>query len=644
MVDMRNRTPAALLVAAALLASLALAGCEAEPPEPAQRVERRFAGIPSMAPLPDGPLFVDVTDESGLDFVHFNGMAGAFYMPENIGSGGALIDYDGDGDLDVYLVQGREIGPGATVEGATLRPQHPLPLTDRLYRNDLEDGALRFTDVTESASLPDALYGMGATAGDYDGDGRVDLYVTGFGRNRLLRNVTGPDGVPRFEDVTDRAGVDDPRWSVPAVFFDYDRDGWLDLYVGNYLDFTFDTHRPCTTLAGAPDYCDPSAYGGVGDSLFHNLGPESADSGGVTFENVTAAAGLGGRPGGGAPDGSAGGRGKSLGAVAFDADGDGWLDLYVANDGTPNQLWVNRGDGTFEDMALLAGCAVNEEGLAEASMGVDAEDADLDGTADLFMAHFAEETNTLYINDGSGLFEDRSVPAGLAVPSLEANGFGTGWIDFDSDGLLDLLVVNGTVRAVPELVRSGDPYPYHQPNQLFRNLGANLAGGAGGVRFEEVTDRAGEPFERSEVSRGALLGDLDDDGDPDVVVSNSAGPARVLLDVAADGRRWIGVRALTPAPGGGGVLVDALGARVGLVRDGAPTLWRRVATDGSYASAGDPRVLFGLGVAGVAGPEATAVRVQWPDGAAEDFEVPPEGAYAEVVRGSGRPAGDGEAR
>jgi hypothetical protein len=270
-------------------------------------------------------------------------------------------------------------------------------------------------------------------------------------------------------------------------------------------------------------------------------------------------------------------------------------------------------------------------------MGVDAEDADLDGDADLFMTHFSEETNTLYVNDGSGQFEDRSVPSGLAVPSLEANGFGTAWLDVDSDGLLDLLVVNGTVRAVPELVRAGDPYPYHQPNQLFRNLGPPGGSGPGGVRFEEVSAAGGEAFERSEVSRGALVGDLDGDGDADVVVSNSAGPARVLLNVAADGRRWIGVRAVVPASGGSGVLVDALGARVGLLRDGAPTLWRRAATDGSYASAGDPRVLFGLGPAGGEAAAPTALHVLWPDGSAEAFDAPPAGAYTEIVRGSGRP-------
>jgi len=592
---------------------------------PAAGAETRVSALP----LPEGPLFVDATEASGLDFVQTNGMTGAFYMPENLGSGAALFDWDGDGDLDLFLVQGREIGP----EAGTAPTHH----TDRLFRNDLgrsaagasPGGQVRLTDVTAAAGLPPALYGMGVAAGDYDNDGRVDLYVTGFGANRLLRNRA--DGT--FEDVTAAAGVDDPRWSVPAVFFDYDRDGWLDLFVGNYLDFTFANHRPCTTLAGAPDYCDPSAYAGVGDRLFHNLGPTADPASGtprVTFEDVTAAAGLGGADG------------KALGAVAFDADGDGWLDLYVANDGTPNNLWMNRGAtgavGTFEDLALLAGCAVNEAGLPEASMGVDAGDPDADGDPDLVMAHFAEETDTFYVNDGTGQFEDRSVPAGIAAPSLEANGFGTAWMDFDADGLLDLLVVNGTVRAVAALLRAGDPYPYHQPNQLFHNLGVE----AGQVRFEEVSGRAGAPFARSEVSRGAAVGDLDEDGDPDVVISNSAGPARLLLDVAADGRPWIGVRALARVPtpdGKGEAWRDALGARVGLERDGATTLWRRVGTDGSYASARDPRVLFGLagpsGKGGAPGALPRRVVVRWPDGTAEAWPAPAAGRYTELRQGSG---------
>jgi hypothetical protein len=529
-------------------------------------------------------------------------MTGRFYMPENMGAGGALLDYDNDGDLDLYLIQGSLMGPDVDLEQAVEPPHHPLPLTDRLYRNDLSvesDGraVVRFTDVTASAGLPPAGHGMGAAAGDYDNDGLTDLYLTRFGPNLLLRNR----GDGTFEDVTLLAGVDDPRWSVPAVFFDFDRDGWLDLFVGNYLDFTWANKVPCTTRAGAPDYCDPWAYGTVGDRLFRNRGDG-------TFESVTRAAGLDTV------------EGRGLGAVALDADGDGWLDLYVANDRTPNQLWRNRGDGTFFD-DVLAGAAVNGDGLAEASMGVDAGDADGDGDLDLMMGHFVGETHTLFVNLGEGLFEDRTVQSGLAAPTLAANGFGTGWLDIDNDGRLDLLVVNGAVRAIDPLVQQGDSYPYHQPNQLFR--------GRGDGTFEEITAVAGSVFAESKVSRGALFGDLDNDGDTDVVVTNNSGPARVLLNQVGQHQTWLGLRLMT---GDAGTSRDAIGGLARLVRSGDTPLWRRVGSDGSYAVANDARALFGLG-AGPASPPTAGIR--WPDGRGEHFEDLPSGYYTTLVQGAG---------
>ncbi|MFP3939236.1 MAG: CRTAC1 family protein [Thermoanaerobaculia bacterium] len=587
---------------------------------------RADGAAPRPLPLPEGPLFVDRTEPAGLDFHHFNGRTGAYYMPENIGSGGALLDYDGDGDLDLYLVQGTLLEPGdgagASMADAVEAPRHPEPLTDRLYRNDTAPGpdgrpVVRFTDVTAETELPEALYGMGAAAGDYDNDGRPDLYVSAFGRNRLLRNR----GDGTFEDVTRAAGVDDPRWSVPAVFFDYDGDGWLDLWVGSYLDFRFEEHRLCTTLTGSPDYCDPSVYDPLPDRLFRNLGAAggsgdgaagggAGERGGVTFEDVTAAAGL------------AESEGKALGALAADLTGDGRLDLYVANDGTPNHLWVRGGDGTFRDEALLAGCAVNGAGLPEAGMGVDAGDFDGDGHDDLVMVHFTGETHTLYLADGTGGFLDATDASGLGPPSLEANGFGAGWLDVDNDGLLDLLVANGAVRALEEQVRAGDPYPFRQRNQLFRNVGSG--------RLEEVTDRAGEAFEPAHVSRGALFGDLDDDGDTDVVITNSSGPARLLVNAVGQDRPWLGVRAVVRTPSG--AVRDALGARVGLIRAGRPVAWRRAAADGSYASSNDPRALFGLGE----GPPPEAVRIVWPDGAMEEWDAPEPGRYVTLEKGTGR--------
>jgi hypothetical protein len=567
-------------------------------------------GAPGSPPPESAALFADVTGETGLDFFYWNGMSGEHYMPENMGGGGALADLDGDGDLDLFLVQGRMLGPGKSPADAATPP--PTPLADRLFRNDLAPGGVpRFTDVTAEAGLADladpAGYGMGAAAGDYDNDGRVDLYLTRFGPNRLLRN-RGDGGGVRFEDVTAEAGVDDPRWSVPALFFDYDRDGWLDLYVGNYVDFTYELHRPCTTRAGAPDYCDPKVYAAVPDRLFRNLG--TGGDGRVRFEDATAKAGL------------AAAHGKALGAVAADLDGDGWPDLYVANDGTPNQLWLNQGDGTFREEAMLAGCAVSGEGLSEASMGVDAADLDLDGDLDLVISHLTGETHTVYLNDGRGLFDDRTAAAGLGAVTLRATGFGVGARDFDRDGVPDLLAVNGAVRAVEGLARGGDPYPFHQPNQLFL--------GVGDGRFEEVTDRAGAAFEPSEVSRGALFGDLDLDGDTDVVVVNNQGPARVLQNVAGDGRPWLGVRVVV---GDEGRARDALGATVAVDRPGSPPIWHRAAADGSYAAANDPRVLLHPGDPP---PDAVTVRVRWPEGGEELFDGLAPGRYHTLRRGTGR--------
>jgi hypothetical protein len=544
--------------------------------------------------------FVDVTAASGLDFEHFNGMSGELYFPEMMGSGVALFDYDDDGDLDVYLVQGQMLGP-AGVEAATFPPPSEPPLSDQLFRNDGPgaDGVPRFVDVTAAAGLRSTGYGMGVAAGDYDGDGLVDLYVTNFGPNQLWRNVGGG----RFEDVTARAGVGDDRWSVSAAWTDYDRDGRLDLYVGNYVEYTLANAKPCRSSTSARDYCSPKVYEPSVDSLFLNLGDGR-------FEDVSESAGIRAAYGG------------ALGVVAADFDGDRWPDLYVANDGVANQLWINRRDGRFSDEAMLAGVAVNMDGSPEASMGVDAGDFDGDGDEDVFLTHLARETNTLYINDGSGWFEDRTVAMGLANPSFAFTGFGTAWLDYDNDGWLDILAVNGAVTLIEAQVRAGEPHPLRQPNQLFRNLGDG--------RYRELEAEAGPAMAVALVSRGAAFGDIDDDGDTDVIVSNNAGPARVLLNAVGQDAGWLGLRLLTGDPGR-----DAYGARVSL-RGGDVVLWRRVRADGSYASSNDPRVLFGLG----AKPnDDYRVRVLWPDGGEEYFEDLPPGHYHTLRQGTGIPAG-----
>ena len=517
-----------------------------------------------------GAAFVDRTAASGLTFVHVNGATGDLLLPEVIGGGGALFDYDNDGDLDVFAVQSGSLKQGPATTAAS---------RSRLYRNDLDrpGGAVRFADVTDSSRIPPAGYGMGAAAGDIDNDGWIDLYVVALGANHMLRN--NRDGT--FIDVTAAAGTDDPRWSTGASFFDYNRDGRLDLYVTNYVNFRADMKRSCFSAASMPDYCNPAVYEPVADSLFHN-------NGNGTFTSIAARAGL------------TRAAARGLGVLTVDANGDGWTDIYVANDGDPNQLWMNdTGTGRFTDEALLAGVAVNRMGRPQGSMGVDMADVDADGDGELFVTNLDNEGNTLYANVGKGLFEDRTSESGLFALGL--TGFGTRFLDYDNDGALDLLIVNGAVRRLAAQIEKGDPYPLRQPSQLFRNSGRG--------RFADVS-RASPALQALQVGRGLATGDLDNDGDTDAIVFNNNGPARVLLNDAGHRRHWLGLRVIDQ-----GSPRDALHARVELVGAGVPRA-RRVQADGSYAVAHDPRVLFGLG----ADTAAKTVRVRWSGGRVEEFK------------------------
>ena len=538
---------------------------------------KRDAPIPTAA-TPAVAWFEQAAADAELDFVHVFAVRQKYYFPEIMSGGVGLLDYDNDGDLDIYLVQGGDLD-----ESTPNRPGN------RMFRNR-GDGT--FEDVTDSTGTGDTSYGMGCACGDYDQDGDVDIYITNVGANVLLRN----NGDGTFEDVTAIAGVGDEGWGTSAAFTDFDGDGFPDLLIANYIVWSPSRELNCKSRLDQKDYCHPESYHAPApDTLYRNRGDG-------TFEDVSVSSGI------------RAAFGTGLGVALGDFNGDDRVDLYVANDAMPNQLWINQGDGTFVEDGLMAGCALNQSGAAESGMGVIAVDFDYDGDLDLYMSHLRDQSNTLYINR-AGRFTDSTSRLGLDAPSLAFTGFGLGFADFDHDGRLDLFVANGRVTLT-------EPYrdpkrPYVEENQLYT--------GVPGGRFEEVFPRGGTPKLIYAASRGAAFGDLDNDGDIDIVIVNRGEGAHLLRNVAAKKGNWLTLSILNERG------AFAVGASVRIATTSG-IQWRHVQRAYSYCSSNDPRVHFGLGDE----PRVDTVTVRWPSGDQENFGPLDANQFARLQKGTGR--------
>jgi hypothetical protein len=536
-----------------LLLPLVPAGCK---PSAAQK--GALAAVPVR--------FTDVTSEAGIDFVHSHGGFGKKYFVETSGSGACFFDYDKDGKPDLYVVQ------SGTLPG---RPGFGTRNRSVLYRNV---GEGRFEDVTARAGVANNAYGQGACAGDYDSDGDLDLYVTNFGANHLYRN----NGDGTFTDVTAKAGVAVPGYNTSAAFSDIDVDGDLDLYVARYAHYRIGQDPPCSQAAGLHSYCPPSQFDGDVDALLRNNGDG-------TFTDITAASG------------TRDPEGKGLGVVFFDHNDDGLPDLYVANDGTMNQLYENLGNCRFKELTMLAGVGLYEHGVMAAGMGVDAGDYDGDGRFDLFVANFTAEPNDLYRNRGDGIFELESTASGLGEPALPFTGFGAAFFDYDLDGLQDVIVANGHVAD--DIAKATPGITYGQPESLYRNLGNG--------QFADVSKEVGPDFVRETVSRGLALADIDADGDLDVFINNCNGKPQLLRNDGGNQRRWIQLR-LKAAKGD----PFALGARVEVEAGGRKQV-REVRSGTSYCSQHDLLLTVGLGTA----ERADRVTVRWPGRASQEWRA-----------------------
>ncbi|HQR37656.1 MAG TPA: CRTAC1 family protein [Blastocatellia bacterium] len=589
----------AVAVLGALIA-LATAGCS--DPEPASggrgdggatgavdaqgdaaQTDTQVRGVDSAAP--GGPLtFTDVTEAAGIRFKHDSGAFGKKYLPETMGSGCAFIDYDADGWQDILLVN------------STGWPERKgARSTSALYRNN-HDGT--FTDVTAAAGLAAPMYGLGCAVGDYDGDGLDDVYITTLGLNHLFRNLGGG----RFADVTSKAGVGDQGFSTSAAWLDFDRDGALDLFVCNYVDWSVAGDIRCSLDGKTKSYCTPELYKGQSPTLYRNRGNG-------TFEDVTRKSKLF-DPGC-----------KALGVAVIDYDGDGRPDLFVANDTQPNRLYRNNGDGTFGDVAVEAGVAFSQDGRPRAGMGCDAGDFNGSGREGLVLGNFSKEMMSLYTNDGSGLFTDEAPSTVVGRSSAPYLTFAAFFFDYDLDGQLDVFASNGHVSDDIAVVQPQTTYA--QPALVFHNVG--------GGKFEDASARLGSAIQKPVVGRGAAYGDIDNDGDLDLVLMENNGPARVLRNDGGNRNNVLRMRLI-----GSSSNRDAIGAIVTVKTSSGLTVRRSVKSGSSYCSQSELPLTFGLGQ----NDKAASVEIRWPSGRAETYNDMPANLALVVQEAGGVLSGE----
>jgi hypothetical protein len=573
-----------LLAAAALIGGCKRKPAVAEKPSAAQQSSalHTAASAPNGSARPSGPIhFTDITAQAGIHFVRNSGAFGKKYLPETMGSGVCFIDYDNDGWQDIFFVNSMDW------PGHFRHKSYPA-----LYRNN-HDGT--FTDVTKQAGLDVQMYGMGCAVGDYDNDGYDDIYITALGHNYLFRNL----GNGKFKDVTAQAGVGSSGFSTSAAWFDYDNDGKLDLVVDHYVDWSPATDKFCSLDGVHKSYCTPELYKGESITLYHNLGHGR-------FKDVTKAAGL--------YDPTD----KALGIALIDYDNDGWLDLFITNDTQPDKLYHNNRNGTFTSVGLAAGVAYSDEGKARAGMGTDAADYDGSGRQSLLIGNFTNESLALYHNDGQGLFTNEALSAGIALPSAKSLTFGTFFFDYNLDGLPDIFALNGHVSDDISVVQPS--LSYAERPLLFRNIGHG--------KFEDVSNQVGPAFRQPMVGRGAAYGDIDNNGDLDLVLTTSSSAARLLRNDGGNQNDMLRIKTVGTRSNR-----DGIGTRVVLTTSTGQRMSEMVKSGSSYLSQSELPLTFGLGKPDPG--KRIHLEIDWPSGRKDSIDNIHPDQFITVKEGAG---------